>query len=173
MASAACSLGFPAWYAVRTKPSQEKRAAENLTAWGIETLTPWLAARRALPARCPLFPSYIFARFNAAVLPKVNFTRGVSYVVSFGGKLVAVDEAVIATIHDRMDEKGIIRNTQTLKPGDAVRILAGPLRDFTGVLEKKMPGSERVRVLLTTVAYSARVEMSIFELAKLAPNAGE
>ncbi len=103
----------------------------------------------------------------------MNFTRGVSYVVSFGGRLAPVDEALIAAIHSRMDENGIIRNAQTLKAGDAVRILSGPLRDFTGVLEKEMPGSERVRVLLTTVAYSARVKMSIFELAKLAPNAAE
>ena len=80
------------WYVVHTNPKQEERADSNLRAWGVETLHPKLKTRRfneftgapTVTTR-PLFPRYIFAKFNAREqLAKISFTRGVHYVVSFG-----------------------------------------------------------------------------------------
>jgi hypothetical protein len=42
------------------------------------------------------------------------------------------------------------------------------LRDFVGVFERELPGTERVQILLHTVAYSAHVEVSRLEVAKVA-----
>src|SRR5207248_124898 len=79
------------WYVLQTKPRQEVRAELNLHRWRIETLAPKLlqpnpsgsggASYRAVP----LFPGYLFARFDAtAVLGKIRLTRGIQRVVGFG-----------------------------------------------------------------------------------------
>ena len=77
------------WYVVHTKSRQEERANSNLQAWGVETLNPKVKTRRynqfigtPLHISQPLFPRYIFARFNAdKQLSKIWFTRGVQNVV--------------------------------------------------------------------------------------------
>lgn len=164
----ACSVeSLPSWYALYTKPHQEDRAAENLAAWGIQTLLPKFRARDSVGSLHNLFPSYIFARFDApSMLHKIRFTRGVSYVVSFGGRPAEVADEIITAIYRRIDDKGILCDRSVLKPGDAVIIESGPLRNFEGVFEQELSDHERVRILLTTVAYSARVEVSKCDLRK-------
>lgn len=160
------------WYLIHTKPCQEKRAAENLAVFGIETFTPWLAGRGAARIQRPLFAGYIFARFSCSILAKVRFTHGVSYVVAFGGRPAVVDNIVIAAIRSRIDEHGMVTHAVRFRPGDVVQVQAGPMRDFVGIFEKEMPGRQRAKILLATVAYTARVDTSIFDLAKLTSKAG-
>jgi len=69
------ALDITYWYAIHTKPNQEERASQNLTAWGVETFFPLLRKRcleehvaRAVYRIKPPFRSYIFARFNASNL---------------------------------------------------------------------------------------------------------
>ncbi len=159
------------WYALRTKPKQEDRAAANLTAWGVETLTPRIAGTSKQDRIRPLFPGYIFARFDIhARLRDISFTRGVLYVVSFGGMPTAVDEEVITAIRSRIGTDGIVKMSTNLNPGDCVMIHSGALKHLTGVFERETPDHERVQILLTAVAYSARVEVSRYEVIKLPAN---
>jgi transcriptional antiterminator RfaH len=91
------------WYVLHTKPKQEERANSNLAAWGVETLHPKLKARRyneftGKPTYItqPLFPRYLFAKFNAGEqLSKILFTRGVHNVVCFGDSPASVSEEII------------------------------------------------------------------------------
>lgn len=156
------------WYAIRTKPRQEERAVENLTSWGIATLAPRLGGCNG-QRDSQLFPGYIFARFDGLkALHNIHFTRGVAYVVSFGGVPAPISDEVIGEIYARMDEHGVIRNTTALNPGDEVIIQSGLLRDFVGVFERELPGTQRVQILLRTVAYSVHVEVPRFEVARVA-----
>ena len=157
------------WYAIHTKRCQEKRAAENLNAWGIETLAPWVTPQPPSPFPRPLFPGYIFARCDpASMLHNVHFTRGVSSIVSFGGGPAVVMDEVIAAIRSRIDDCGRVAcEPRPLKAGDAVIIETGPLRNFQGVFERDLSDGERVRILLETVAYSAHAEIPRSEVAKL------
>ena len=156
------------WYAIHTKPCQEERTVENLMAWEIETMVPWLAKRRGFGSKQPLFPSYVFARFDAAqMLHKISFTRGVSYVVSFGGAPAVIAEDIIDAIRSRMNEQGIVRLVPSVRPGDSVVIQSGPLQNFVGVFENELTGSERIQILLTSVAFSVRVEVPICEVASV------
>jgi transcriptional antiterminator RfaH len=161
---------FLSWYAVRTKPRQEERAAENLRSWGVTTLAPRL---KGYKSRCgsQLFPGYIFAHFEGLkMLHNIHFTRGVAYVVSFGGVPAPISDEVISEIYTRMDKNGVIRNMAALNPGDQVVIRSGLLRDFTGIFERESPATERVQILLRTVAYSARIEVSRLDVAKVRAN---
>ena len=153
------------WYVVHTNPKQEERADSNLRAWGVETLHPKLRARRfntftGVPTVTtkPLFPRYIFAKFNAREqLAKISFTRGVNSVVSFGGRPVSVDEDIIQIVKNRIDQTGIVRLGEDLRQGDRVVIKAGPLREFEGIFERKLKDNERITVLLTTISYQGRL----------------
>src|SRR4030095_187859 len=94
------------WYVVYTNLKQEERANENLRAWGVETLHAKLRTRRyneftGAPTYItqPLFPRYLFAKFNAREqLCKVRFTRGIQNVVCFGESLATVDQEIIDII---------------------------------------------------------------------------
>lgn len=153
------------WYVLHTNPKQEERACENLRAWGVETLNPKLKIRRynqfngaVSYLTQPLFPRYIFARFNALrLLSKVWFTRGVHKVVCFSGSPVAVDENVIQIINARIDENGFVKTGDDLKRGDKVLVKAGPLRNFMGVFDGEVKGSDRISVLLTTITYQGHM----------------
>ena len=159
---------LPQWYVVHTNPKQEDRADSNLRCWGVETLHPKLKTRRvneftgALTYLTkPMFPRYLFAKFNARKqLAKISFTRGVHHVVSFGGQPTPVEDEIIEIMRARIDENGFVSFGEELKQGDKVVIKAGPLRDFEGVFERELNDSERISVLLTTISYQGRVVVS-------------
>jgi transcriptional antiterminator RfaH len=156
------------WYVVYTNAKQEERATHNLRSWGVETLHAKLRTRRfneftGAPSFIskPLFPRYVFAKFNARKqLAKICFTRGVSTVVSFGGTPASVDDSIIQILDDRIDENGFVKSGEALHPGDRVIVKAGPLRDFVGVFEQELKDSERISILLTTISYQGRLVVS-------------
>jgi transcriptional antiterminator RfaH len=159
---------FTRWYVVYTNPKQEERASDNLRSWGVETLHAKLKTRRfneftgapSLVSK-PLFPRYVFAKFNARrQLGKICFTRGVNNVVSFGGQPASVDDSIIEILNDRIDQNGFVKRAEELKQGDRVIVKAGPLRDFVGVFERELKDSERISVLLTTISYQGRLVVS-------------
>jgi transcriptional antiterminator RfaH len=165
------------WYAVSTKPRQEERAESNLNAWRVETFAPRVKERRGRaggePAYTikPLFPSYIFARFDAnAMLHKIGFTRGVHGVVSFGGIPVPVDDEVLAIMRTRVGDDGFVKIGEKLKPGDHVMINAGAFENLVGVFEREMAGAERVRILLNTVSYQSHITIDRVLVKKLGTN---
>jgi len=153
------------WYVLHTHLKQEERANDNLRSWGLETLHVKLRTRRhneftGAPTHItkPLFPRYIFARFNAREqLPKVRFTRGVQNVVCFGESPAPVADDVIDLIRARVDENGFVKEKNELKPGDKVVISAGPLRNLIGVFEREIKGSDRITILLTAIEYQGRL----------------
>lgn len=153
------------WYAIHTKPRQEDRADNNLMAWRVETFAPKIRGRNYNPYTGkatfvikPLFPRYIFARFNASdLLHKVNFTRGVQSVVSFCGEPCPVDEEIIRVIQSRKGADGLIKMDEDLHPGDRVIIGEGPLRNLEGIFNGYCKDEERASILLTTVNYQSRV----------------
>ncbi len=155
----------PRWYAVHTHVKQEERANENLLSWGVETLHAKMKTRRynqftGAPTYLtqPLFPRYLFAKFNAREqLPKIRFTRGVHNVVSFGENPAPVDDDIIDIIRSRIDENGFVKANDELKPGDKVVISAGPLRNLVGIFEREVKGSDRITILLTAIEFQGRL----------------
>ena len=153
------------WYVVHTNPKQEERANSNLVAWGVETLHAKLKTRRhneftGVPTYItqPLFPRYIFARFNAREqLSKILFTRGVHNVVCFGDSPACVSEEIIDVIRARIDQNGFVKDSNDLKPGDRVVISAGPLRNLIGIFEREVKGSDRIMILLTAIGYQGHL----------------
>lgn len=157
--------GIPRWYAIYTHPKQEDRANMNLRAWGVETFNPQLLeTRRNIYTGAPikvvknLFPRYLFAKFKASeLIHKVSYTRGVKSVVNFGGGAAAIDDEVITIIKSQVGEDNFIRMGYDFKAGDKVVIKDGPFRNLTGIFDKKIKNTDRVRILLEAITYDVHL----------------
>ena len=153
------------WYAVHTHPKEEDRAATNLGVGQVETFNPRIRKGRSNPftgaltyESKPLFPRYIFARFDAVhFLSKVSFTRGVQRVVSFGGGPVPISDEIIAFIRSQVREDGFVELGQKLKRGDDVMIKDGPFNGLLGIFEREVNGSDRVMILLKAISYQGSI----------------
>lgn len=166
----------PQWYAIHTKAKDEERAASNLMVLGVDTLAPKIHERQYnqftnVPRLVTksLFPRYIFARFDASrLLGKVRYTRGVHSIVSIDYNPVVVDEDVIAMIKERMNEDGFVRLGEELRPNDKVIITSGALKNFEGVFEQRLKGSDRITILLTTITFQGRISIEEERVRKVA-----
>lgn len=153
------------WYAIHTHPNQETRAATNLLVGKVEIFNPRIKINRrnryTLTPRYqikPLFPSYIFGRFETRkMLHNVKFTRGVRDVVGFGGAPTPIGNELIQTIQSRIGRDGLVQRDETYQRGDLVQINGGPLDGLAGVFEWETSDTERVMILLRTINYQARV----------------
>ena len=71
-------------------------------------------------------------------------------LVSFGGEPSTVPDHLIHTIRNKV--KAIAEaggeNLDGLKPGDMVRVQDGPFAGYEAIFNERLPGTERVRVLL-------------------------
>ena len=78
------------WYVLRTKPKSEERADNYLHQHGIETFLPWIETPRYISGTqnkllTPLFPGYLFARFDLMEsYTLVRWGKGVNTILGFG-----------------------------------------------------------------------------------------
>jgi len=82
----------------------------------------------------PLFPGYVFCRFDASNRLPVLCCTGVVNVVSFGGQPALVDEREIAALQAVQSAGLRAQPSAHLKSGRRVRIEAGPLRGMEGTI---------------------------------------
>ena len=91
------------WYAVRVRSRFEFVTSAVLEEKGYETFLPSYRSRRAWSDRMkeveiPLFPGYLFCRFDAADPYRVLNSPGVVSVISVGPRPLPVDEQEVASI---------------------------------------------------------------------------
>jgi transcriptional antiterminator RfaH len=165
------------WYVVQTKPKQEARAEDNLSAWGVETFLPRIRGRvrglspSTLATRVvPMFPSYLFVRFELEGMgQKVRYTRGVTKILGIESRPTAVDDGLVQVIRDRVGDDGCVKLVPPqLRPGDRVRITAGPLCDLIGIFDSTSSASARVSLLLLAINGQMRVTVDAALVEKLA-----
>jgi transcriptional antiterminator RfaH len=170
--AAACSDSMN-WFAIHTKPHQESLAQTSLQREGVETFYPKLRRRRTIRrvrrwTTGPLFPCYIFARFDVQQNGRlVRYANGVTNIVNFGGKPAPVDDAILQTIQSHAEDDTVTIQPAAFKSGDIVEIQTGPLRGLQGIFEREMSDRDRVIVLLDTLAKGARVQVPLDQLEKI------
>ena len=127
----------PAWRALTVKSRHEKSVAQNLRGRGVEEFLPLYASKRAWSDRSvivdmPLFPGYVFCRFQEAERMRVLSTPGVAAIVGFGGRDAVVDDEQLLSVQ-RMLASGVpIQPWPYVQPGHIVEIHAGPLSGLRG-----------------------------------------
>ncbi len=151
------------WYLVRSKPRQEGIAESNLHRLGVESFCPKLKQAKLSRGKkrtviVPLFPGYLFSRFNFCTeYRKVAYAHGVLDVVMFGEYPARVDEEIVETIRARMHEGFVTYSPRSFQSGQTVQIQEGPFKGLLAVFERELTGTQRVALLLKSVSYNARV----------------
>lgn len=156
------------WHLVMTKPSSEELAVENLARQGYSTYLPRLMQKSLRRGKwcdriVALFPRYVFVQLNATIqsLAPVRSTLGVTQIVRFGVECMTVPSGVIDALRRSEDpSSGLhqLRRSAWFKPGDTVRIEAGPLTGFEGIFESE-DGNHRVTVLLDLLGRGTRIQV--------------
>ena len=169
----ALAQGAP-WYLVHTRPNSERKAELNLELQGFATFLPRIEttirhARRLKTVRRPLFPRYLFVRLDIGRdrWLSINSTIGVSRLFTQEGRPVAVPFGIVETLLAHSDAGGLTRLDRLLAEGQRVRILSGPLAEFTATV-LRLTARHRVDLLLEIMG--ATVPVSIDRRA-LAPAA--
>ena len=102
------------WYAIQTRPRNERRALGHLSRQGFESYLPEYTrtrrhARRTEVVSAPLFPGYFFIFLDLAVdsWSRVNNTRGVVGLVRSGSCPISLPEGFVTDLIDREDKYGL------------------------------------------------------------------
>jgi len=162
------------WYVIQTKPKKEEEAKSYLSTKGIEIFNPLMEAFLPRNGRLnkefkPLFPSYIFGRFDIDQnYNLVRWARGVKKILGFGGCFTPVSDAAVDLIKKRTDSCGIVRKNYHFEPNELVRIKSGPLKDLLGIFDRWVSDSERVRILISLIGYQPAVEIHYSLIEKVA-----
>lgn len=162
------------WYVIQTKPNKEEEAKSYLSTKGLEVFNPLTETFLPRDGRLkkqfkPLFPNYIFGKFDIdRNYNLVRWARGVKKILGFGGNLTPVSEEVIELIKKKTDAYGIVRRNYHFEPNDVVRVKSGPLRDLLGMFDRWVSDSERVRVLMNLIGYQPVVEIHYSMIEKVA-----
>ena len=143
------------WYVLRSKPNKEMVLWRELTARGFESFYPQLYVRPVNPRSRtirPYFPGYLFVQTDmqqvgTSTLQWMPFSSG---FVSFDGTPASVPDNLVLAIRRHVDEINAAggEHLAGLKPGDMVVIQGGPFDGYEAILDARLTGTERVRVLL-------------------------
>jgi len=151
------------WYALHVRPRFEKHVETHLEEKGYEVFYPTYTTTRQWSDRIkslslPLFPGYVFCRFNLHSRLPVLVTPGVNQVVGAGKTPITVDESELLSIR-RVLESGVAAQPWPyLKVGEPVSIENGPLEGMTGIVTR-IKNSYRLVVSVSLLMRSVAVEL--------------
>jgi len=143
------------WYALRSKPRKEDVVWRQVQQKGADVFFPRLRVNpvnpRAKKIR-PYFPGYIFVKVDLDESGRSLF-RWMPHalgLVAFGGEPAEVPDHLIYAIRKKLEQiaadGGVVFDG--LQKGDKVRIHEGPFAGYEAIFDSRIPGKERVRVLL-------------------------
>jgi len=127
------------WYAVHVRSRFESEISTVLRSKGYEEFLPTYRCRRRWSDRAkeievPLFPGYLFARFDARLRLAILKSPGVIAIVGLGKTPIPVSDKEIETI------RAVVRSGLPAEPwthltvGSRVFIEAGPLAGLEGIV---------------------------------------
>jgi len=156
------SSGSPhPWYALRVIAGREKSVAGLLRHKGFVDFLPLYASCRRWSDRIqkvdlPLFPGYVFCRFNAYDRLPILTTPGVVHVVGLGGTPEPVADGEITALQSVVGSGLLVQPWPFLKVGQRVIIQQGPLRNVEGTLMEEK-GRTNLIISITLLQRSVSV----------------
>ena len=152
------------WFILQFKSNSHHQAAKNLNRQGFETFLPLhdttsRKLSRFINTSQPLFPGYMFVRFDRAECEwhKINNTYGVSRLITFNSGLKSIPTKFIDSLMKRYDLLGKLLPMQKLKKGDQVTILKGPFANFIATVEK-YEADQRIWILMDLMGRKTKIQ---------------
>jgi transcription antitermination factor NusG len=127
------------WYALYVRSHFEKITEQCLKGKGYQAFSPFYQTLRKRSDRTktldlPLFPSYVFCRFDPYKRLPILTTPGIVNIVGAGGSPEAVKQSEIHSIQKVTESGRSVQPWPFLQQGQRVRIEAGPLAGTEGTL---------------------------------------
>ena len=150
---------------MQTRPRNEKQVERLLTNKGYECCLPMYRQKRPWSDRIsevelPLFPTYIFCRFNSSAMGKAISTPGVTRIVGFGRQPAEVEFEEIEALQ-LLDKSGLLREPWAYIPnGTLVRVETGPLTGAHGIF---CSGDDKRRLVVSVTLLQRSVAIHLDE----------
>jgi transcription antitermination factor NusG len=151
------------WYAIQTRTRRERSTATLLSGKGYEIFFPTYVSERRLSSRTekvrsPLFPGYLFCRFDVHKRLPVLVTPGVIGVVAQGRVPIPVPLSEISAIQSLVSSGVPAEPCPYLECGQRVQIADHALRGLEGILVAHK-GNHLVVVSVTLLRRSVALEI--------------
>jgi len=151
------------WYALQVRTRWESSTASLLSGKGYQTLLPTYRTKKLSRGEhrevsAPLFPGYVFCRFNAFNRLPILVTPGVITVVGRGRIPVPVENAEVEAIQMVVASGLQADPCPYLEVGQRVRIQGGALCGLEGILTS-FKGSRRIVVSVSLLCRSVALEI--------------
>jgi transcription antitermination factor NusG len=145
------------WYALRVQSRLAGLVSTTLRGKGYEEFLPLYRAKRKWSDRVkklelPLFPGYLFCRFDVRDRLPILTTPGVIGVVGLGKTPTPVDDDEIAAVHTIIRSGLAAQPWPLLQVGSKVYIESGPLAGVEGIVTD----TEKVYRLIVSVSLLQR-----------------
>lgn len=129
------------WFALYTKPRNEKKVAENLAALGIEVYCPLVTtikqwSDRKKKVESPLIPSYVFVKIEEANRKDVFQVAGVVQYVFWLCKPAKIKPHEIEALKTQLAAPVVKVTLETWTPNAQIQINEGPFKNQMAVVEK-------------------------------------
>lgn len=152
------------WYALHVKSKCENRVYGDLCARGLEAFLPLRRAKhywsdRAKWIDVPIFPGYLFTRFDLADRFPILNSQGVAQIVGAGSTPIPIPDSEIAAVRAMIDSKIDLLPWPYLKTGQTVRIDHGPLAGLEGIVVRTPECNPRIVVSVNLLQRSIAAEI--------------
>jgi len=161
------------WYALHVRPRFENAVETQLGGKGYEVFLPTYVSKRRWSDRVktivkPLFPGYVFCRFNVGTRLPILTTPGVNSIVGIGKPPVPVDPEEIFAIRSVINSGVTSFPCDYIRDGELVQIESGPLEGLVGIVQRTK-SSDRLVVSLTLLMRSVAVEIDRSWVKRVTP----
>ena len=156
------------WFAIRTKSNRESAISEALAGKGYEVIFPRYKAssihntnvrrKSSSTALKPLFPGYLFCKFDVLDRLPILTIPGVMNVVSNGRIPIPLDDEEIESLRVLVNSSLSLGPYPYLKVGDRVMISQGPLTGASGCIVQT--DKRRLIVSITLLQRSVAVDVA-------------
>src|SRR5579863_10172859 len=151
------------WFALQVRARYETLVAAHLRGRGYEWFLPLYKSRRRWSDRLkeieqPLFPGYVFCRFDPLNRLPILTVPGVALIVGIAKTPIAIDEGEIMAIQAAVNSGLPSQPWPFLKLGQRVRIEHGALGGLEGIL-LEIRGRHRLVLSVTLLQRSVAVQV--------------
>jgi len=151
------------WYALQLRTRWEASTATILSGKGYQTFLPTFETLKRVrgksrEVKVPLFPGYVFCRFDALKRLPVLLTPGVITVVGRGRIPIPVEDSEIESIQKAISTGLRVQPWPYLEVGQLVRIEEGALCGIQGILIG-FKGTRRIVVSVSLLRRSVALEI--------------
>jgi transcription antitermination factor NusG len=162
------------WFALQVRVRHEAGVAHFLEGAGYTWFLPSHKCRKRLSDRvkvveAPLFPGYLFCRFDPQKRLPILKTPGVIQIVGCNRTPIAVDELEIKALQTLVRSGLPNQPWPFLTVGDRVQIDSGPLRGVEGILVA-LRANHRLVLSVTLLQRSVAVEIDSAFVRSLRPS---